>query len=171
MSTANAPGEPIEVLYREHSSWLRNWLRAKLGNAWDAADLAHDTYLRLLNNGTQPAAADSRRYLTQVANGLVIDLFRRRGIESAYLDALALLPQAQVPSEEARAQAIEALMELDRILGDLPPKVRRAFLMCKMDEMSYRDIAQALAVSVSSVEKYIATALGACYLALYDQPL
>ncbi|NVD96881.1 sigma-70 family RNA polymerase sigma factor [Massilia sp. BJB1822] len=159
---------PLHSLYTDHGAWLRNWLRAKLGNAWDAADLAHDTYVRILQAGTRPAAEDSRRYLVQVANGLMIDLFRRRRIEAAYLEALSLLPEAQAPSEESRALAIEALLELDRLLHKLPAKARHAFLLCKLDGLSYREIAVQLGVSVSSVEKYIAAALQACCLALYQ---
>ncbi|UMR32000.1 sigma-70 family RNA polymerase sigma factor [Massilia sp. MB5] len=159
---------PLHSLYTDHGAWLRNWLRAKLGNAWDAADLAHDTYVRILQAGTRPAAEDSRRYLVQVANGLMIDLFRRRRIEAAYLEALSVLPEAQAPSEESRALAVEALLELDRLLHKLPAKARQAFLLCKLDGLSYRDIAAQLGVSVSSVEKYIAAALQACCLALYQ---
>jgi RNA polymerase sigma factor (sigma-70 family) len=168
MSTADASNPPIETLYNDHNSWLRNWLRAKLGNAWDAADLAHDTYVRILHAGTRPAAEDARRYLTQVAGGLMIDLFRRRSIERTYLDELAQLPELLVPSEETRALALEALVELDRMLNRLPPKARRALLLCKLDGLSYSQIGQELGVSVSSVEKYMAAALQACYLSLYD---
>ncbi|KAF1042163.1 MAG: putative RNA polymerase sigma factor FecI [Herbaspirillum frisingense] len=167
MSTVNNSGEPIDRLYQEHCGWLQGWLRAKLGNAWDAADLAHDTYLRILRHETRSAAADSRRYLARIANGLMIDLFRRRSIESAYLEALSWLPEADAPSEETRYLAIEALVELDAILHGLAPKVRQAFLLCKVDGLGYREVAQALGVSVSSVEKYIAAALVACYGAFY----
>jgi RNA polymerase sigma factor (sigma-70 family) len=163
------PSYPLEALYSEHSNWLRQWLRARLGNAWDAADLAHDTYVRILHAGTRPSAEDSRRYLRQVAKGLMVDLLRRRQLEAAYLEAAALLPEVQAPSAEARALALEALVELDAILNTLPPKARRALLLCKLDGLSYRDIAAELAVSVSSVEKYIAAGLLACYGALYHE--
>jgi RNA polymerase sigma-70 factor (ECF subfamily) len=167
MSTIDNSGEPIDRLYQDHCTWLQGWLRSRLGNAWDAADLAHDTYLRLLRHETRPAAEDSKRYLVQIANGLMIDLFRRRSIESAYLEALACLPEAEAPSEEARLLAVEALLELDRILHGLAPKARQAFLLCKVDGLSYREVAQTLGVSTSSVEKYIAAALLACYGAFY----
>ncbi|MGH8815848.1 MAG: sigma factor-like helix-turn-helix DNA-binding protein, partial [Achromobacter pestifer] len=62
-----------------------------------------------------------------------------------------------------RAMAIQALMELDAILNTLPAKAREALLLCKLDGLGYRDIANRLGVSVSSVKKYIATALLACY--------
>ena len=157
----------IEILYADHHGWLYGWLRRKLGSAVEAADLAHDTYLRILHTGRVPDAEQSRRHLAQIANGLVIDLYRRRQIESAYLDAIAHLPPALAPSEEVRALAVEALAELDAILHSLPAKAREALLLCKLDGMGYRDIAAQLGVSVSSVEKYIASALVACYHALH----
>ena len=92
----------------------------------------------------------------------MIDLYRRRQIEAAYLDALARLPQPLAPSAEDCAAAVQALVDIDAVLNGLPPKAREALLLRKLDGMSYRDIATRLRVSVSSVEKYVATALLAC---------
>ena len=102
------------------------------------------------------------QHLAQIAKGLVIDLYRRRQIEAAYLDALARLPQPLAPSAEDCAAAVQALVDIDAVLNGLPPKAREALLLRKLDGMSYRDIATRLRVSVSSVEKYVATALLAC---------
>lgn len=168
MASLKYESRQLETLYADHHGWLRGWLRKKLGNAFDAADLAHDTYLRILRSGRIPSDDHSRRFLTHIANGLVIDLYRRRQIEAAYLDALATQPDNHACSEETRALAIEALIEVDTILHGLQSKARAALLMCKLDGMSYRDIATELKVSVSSVEKYIATALLACYQAMHS---
>jgi len=157
----------VESLYADHHGWLRGLLRRKLGNAFDAADLAHDVYLYLMKTGRIPPADESRRHLTQIANGLVVNLYRRRQIEAAYQEALTLVSDPYSPSEETRALAIEALVQIDAALQSLPPKARRALLLCKLDGMSYRDIAADLRVSVSSVEKYIAAGLAACYLPLH----
>ena len=157
----------IEVLYSDHHGWLQAWLRRKLGNAFDAADLAHDTYLRILARGRAPQPEESRQHLAQIANGLVVDLFRRRHIEAAYADAIAAQPEATVPTPEMRALIVETLLEIDAILASLPAKVRDAFLLCKLEGMAYADIAARLGVSVSSVEKYIARALLACCAAQF----
>jgi RNA polymerase sigma-70 factor (ECF subfamily) len=160
---------PIEVLYVEHHGWLRNWLGKKMGNASDAADIAHDTYVRVLSSDRLFPAHESRRFLTQIANGLVIDLYRRRKIEAAYLDTLANWPEAQIPSEEQRAMLIEQLMQIDTLLHRLPGKTRLALLMCKIDGLPYRDIAGRLAVSVATVERYVVNGLLACYEAAHGQ--
>ena len=69
MSATGTSSQPIEVLYGDHHGWLRGWLRKRLGNAFDAADLAHDTYVRILASGSMPQPDQSRRHLTQIANG------------------------------------------------------------------------------------------------------
>lgn len=162
-----APSQSIAALYQDHHSWLRGWLGKKLGCSHSAADLAQDTYLRLLVSGHIPEVSQSRGHLTQIAKGLVIDLFRRRRIEAAYLDALSVLPEPETPSVETRALIIETLIEIDTLLHKLPYNVRKAFLLCKLDGLNYREIASELNVSVSSVEKYIAQALVACYRAAF----
>lgn len=154
--------QQVEILYADHHGWLHSWLRRKLGNAFDAADLAQDTYLRVLARGYAPRAEESRQHLTQIANGLVVDLLRRRRIEQACLEAIAHLPESQAPSPESRAQIIQTLVEIDAILSSLPANVRNALLMCKLEGLGYREIARKLGVSTSSVEKYIARALVAC---------
>ena len=170
VSTAElALQQQVSSLYTDHHHWLRGLLRRKLGNAFDAADLAYDVYLHLMKTGRMPPAGESRRHLTQIANGMVIDLYRRRQIEAAYLEVLALVPEALAPSEEERALVIEALTEIDAVLHQLPAKARKALLLCKLDGLSYRNIATELQVSVSSVEKYIAAGLLACYQAMHAQ--
>lgn len=166
-----AQQQQLEQLYRDHHSWLSGFLQRRLGCSHSAADLLQDTYLRLLTRGRLPEHAHSRGYLTRIAKGLVIDLYRRRRVEQAYLDELASQPEASHPSPEVQAQAVEALMLVDRLLRGLPNNVSRALLMHRLDGMGYREIAEQLGVSVSSVEKYIARALQHCLMVALEQTL
>ena len=160
--------QQMDTLYREHHRWLSGFLQRRLGCSHSAADLVQDTYLRLLTSGKLPPLEHSRGYLTRIAKGLMIDLYRRRRIESAYLEELALQPETVHPSPEELTQTVEALMTIDRLLQGLPINVRRALLMRRLDGISYAEIAEQLGVSVSSVEKYVARALQACLLAALD---
>jgi RNA polymerase sigma-70 factor (ECF subfamily) len=38
----------VQTLYTSHHRWLHELLRRRLNNAFDAADLAHDTFIRVL---------------------------------------------------------------------------------------------------------------------------
>lgn len=165
MSTAEfaPPQQPVEALYVDHHGWLQGWLRRRLGDAFDAADVTHDTFLRLLVSGRTPTPDQSRAHLAQIAKGLVVDLRRRRAVEASYLDALAHLPEDRVPSLDVQAQAVEALLLLDAALGGLPARVRETFLLARLDGLTYSAIAQRLGISVGAVRKYMLRGAQACH--------
>ncbi|WP_417579633.1 sigma-70 family RNA polymerase sigma factor [Nitrincola sp.] len=72
------------------------------------------------------------------------------------------LSEQFAPSAEEHVLMMEALVSIDALLHRLPDKVREALLLRQLDNLSYKEIAKRLNVSVSSVEKYVAKALQAC---------
>lgn len=160
ISTQHA--EQVEQLYLENRTWLSIFIQRRLGCPDDAADLVHDTYLRVLKSDHIPSGVESKRFLTHIAKGLLIDRYRRKQFEIAYQEHLKSLPEVHALSAEAHVQMIETLMEIDTLLRSLPDKVRQAFIYRQLDHLSYKDIAERLSVSVSSVEKYVAKALQVC---------
>ena len=153
----------IHHLYCDHHGWLQGWLVRKLGNASDAADLAHDTFLRLLTRQTaRSLGSEPRALLTHIAKGLVVDRWRRQDVERAYLQTIAHLPEPEVPSPETRWLILETLYRIEAMLRDLPEKTRQAFLMSQIDGLTYPQIAEELGVSLVSVKRYMRDAFLAC---------
>ncbi|WP_371232917.1 sigma-70 family RNA polymerase sigma factor [Pseudomonas sp. QE6] len=159
----------VHALYSDHHGWLHNWLRSRLGNAADAADLAQDTFVRVLLKPERIELHTPRAFLRVIARGLVIDHWRREELERAYLDAIAHLPEAQVPSAEARQSILQLLENIARLLDGLKPKVRSAFLLAQCEGLPHARIAEQLGVSVRSVERYVAEALFHCYQLRYAE--
>lgn len=160
----------VHQLYSEHHGWLRGWLRSQLSTAADAADLAHDTFVRLLQRRETPPLSTPRAFLRTVARGLVIDHWRREELRRAYLEALAHLPEAQAPDVETREVLLELLERIDRLLDGLKPKVRQAFVLVQCEGLSHKEAAAArLGISLRSVERHVADALYHCYVLRYEQ--
>jgi RNA polymerase sigma-70 factor (ECF subfamily) len=156
----------VETLYSDHHSWLKGWLHRRLGNAEQAADLAHDTFIRLLSSERVPVVLDEpRAFLTTVAQRIVSNYWRREKLEKAYLEALAELPRETAASPENRAIVLEALSELDLLLDGLPGIVRRAFLLSQLDGQTHAHVARGLGISIPTVKRYIVKALQRCYFA------
>ena len=160
-STLPLPAQ-VEGLYTNHHAWLQTWLRRRLGDAFLAADLSHDTFVRLLAREAPAELREPRALLSTIADGLVKNLYRHRRIERAYLDNLGRQPEQTAPSPEAIALVIEALVELDRLLDQLPARVREAFLLSQLDGLRQREIAVRLRVSLPTVKRYLARALEHC---------
>ncbi|TBU76010.1 sigma-70 family RNA polymerase sigma factor [Phytopseudomonas daroniae] len=171
MSSAPPPStsQSIDSLYRDHHGWLHGWLRKRLGDREQAADIAQDTFLRLLLSGRLPSIDEGRSYLAQIARNLVIDQWRRQRIEQAYLDSIGHLSEPESPSLETRAMVIETLLQIDAMLDAMPGKVREAFLLSQFEGLTYPQIAERLQISVSSVQKYMLRAIAACYQVLYAE--
>ncbi|WP_312710892.1 sigma factor, partial [Stenotrophomonas sp.] len=124
-----AQREFLGVLYRDHRCWLQGWLSGRVGCRETAADLTQDTFARLLQDRDLAALREPRAFLTTVARGLAANWFRRQSLERAWLEHLAALPEAVVPSLEDQEVVREALQQIDAMLDGLPAAVRQVFLL------------------------------------------
>ena len=154
----------IEQIYEQHHSWLYGWLKGRLNDACDAADVAHDTFVRILAARNAADIREPRDYLATIARGLVIDRYRRSAIETAYLQALATRPEACAISEEDRVLIIETLMAVDKALAGLGARTQRIFMLSQIEGLTYQQIAVQLQVSLTTVKKHMIRALTECAL-------
>lgn len=154
----------FEYVYIDNQSWLANWLYKKVGCSQLASDLTQDTFIRLLTN-KKNAAIDKhkpRALLTHIAKGLVVDHWRRKDIEQAYLESLQQVSEQAHPDPEHRQLVIETLMRLDQILSELPELTRKIFLLSQLDGQKYKAIAQQLNIAEITVKRHMKTAFIAC---------
>jgi RNA polymerase sigma-70 factor (ECF subfamily) len=164
-NTAMQAEQTLHDLYRDHRGWLESWLRRRMGNGCDAADLSQDTFLRVLASSQKVADLhEPRAYLLTVGKRLLSNFYQRRSLEQAYLNALALLPEDSVPSPEQRWLLLETLQALDELLDGLPTAVRRAFLWSQLEGLGYQQIAERLQVSERTIKRYMAQAYEHCLL-------
>jgi RNA polymerase sigma factor (sigma-70 family) len=168
MYTEHAPdNDAISILYTGHHGWLQGWLRKKLGCAQQAADLAQDTFMRVIVSRNVNEVREPRAYLSTIAHGLVVNHFRRADLERAYLETLENLPQPQAPSPETTALVLEALSEISRILDRLPARAQEIFLLSQLDGLTYPQIAERFGVTVNTVQKSMIKTVQHCYAAIY----
>ncbi|OBY88439.1 RNA polymerase subunit sigma [Pseudomonas sp. AU11447] len=155
----------VQALYLDHHAWLLGWLRKRLRHRDNAADVAHDTFVRILASRDLLGLQEPRAFICTIARRLLIDRARRQAIEQAYLDELArVLDEADGhPSAEQVAEAIDALEQIAHALLGLNAKARMAFLLRHLDGLTHEQIAERLGVSTRMVQKYLVQALLHCH--------
>ncbi len=166
MSAAGSPWQQqMHALYDEHHGWLFGWLRRKLGSSDNAADVAQDSFLRILaSRDALLGVREPRAFLVKTAQRLLIDRARRQALEAAYLRELSLTVEqlAGAPSPEQILETLQALSQIERALDGLAVKPREAFLLHYLEGESHAFIAERLGVSTRMIQKYLVQALLHC---------
>lgn len=158
----------IGALYAAHIDWLRTWLNRHTRCSHRAADLAQDTFCRMLERPDEVLPRAPRGYLATIARRLVIDAARRDRVETAYLEAHRLMAgDCAVPPPSQLAEDVEAIALVAQALEALPERARRAYLLSRLEGWSHAEIAAEIGVSRSMVKQYVAKGYAGCYAAIH----
>ncbi|MCH7378621.1 MULTISPECIES: sigma-70 family RNA polymerase sigma factor [Acinetobacter] len=159
--------DPINTLYRQHHSWLYQWLKRRLNQSEDAADLAHDTFIRILKRKDQLYFDQPRALLTTVAKGILINWYQRKSIEKAYLEALSSRPEYDEISPEQKISAIESLCLINQLLNQMPERQQQVFIWSQLEGLTQQEIANRLNICTRTVMRDLVAVLTQC-LAIMD---
>jgi RNA polymerase sigma-70 factor (ECF subfamily) len=144
-----------------HESALRSWLRSYQLIDADISDIVQETYAVLASMERVDHIIDVKTYMFSVARNLMLRGLRSKRVVS--IDAMAEIELAQLESTEVSLERqTDSRRELQRVaehLETLPPKCRQAFLLRKVDGLSQAQIATAMGISESTVEKHLGKAL------------
>jgi len=160
-------GSALIALYLERRADLVRFFTVRLRSASAAEDLAQDIYVRL-SSLSQPADIQNPvAYLYRLGSNLMLDRLRgeRRTAnrDGAWLDSQTVrVGNEEVslePSAEAAVAARQRLAQLAVALEELSPQTQRVFRMHKFEGLSHPEVAAALGISRSAVEKHMMTAL------------
>ncbi|MBD1552484.1 RNA polymerase sigma factor [Pseudomonas typographi] len=140
----------------------------RVGCRQTAADLVQELFLRFWRR-PQTQVGELRHYLMRSAGNLAIDHLRSEDARERLANGLAPLGDEAVGASPH--QALEAGSELRHVeaaLRALPERTRRIFLLNRIHGRTYAEIAKAMQVSQSAVEKHMMRALQACKASLRD---
>ncbi len=164
----------LDALFRSCARDLRQFLRRRVASPEVAADLAQEAFFRLLRSDQLPdgthAARDARAYLFSIAANLAIDhrrQARRQQTDAVELAAIEAFPDPR-PSAERSSLSREELRVLAGAVETLPPRGRQIFLMHKVEDLSYAEIAAQLGIAKNTVIVHMVRSLAHCRRALAE---
>ena len=132
---------------------IGTWTR-RLKNRQQAEDLAHDTFVRVLES-EGATVEQPRAYLHQTARNIAVDAYRRQDRRDA-LEQDAVydeVPPAGDP--EQYMHAIQLADSIEKALSELPLNCRKIFVWQKIEGRTQAEIAERLGLSKNMVEKYM----------------
>ena len=129
------------------------WTR-RLRNRQQAQDLAHDTFLRVLESRPE-TVEQPRAYLHQMARNIAVDGFRREELRDAKEQAAVPPSSSEAGDPEQYMRAIQLAESVEKALQELPLNCRKVFVWQKIEGLTQAEIAERLGLSKNMVEKYM----------------
>lgn len=152
MDTSRA--EDVEGLFRFHYRKLCLYATHIVGDVDAAEDIVMEQFVKLAERSERQTAVQfPKSYLYQMVRNASLDAVRTSSVVLA-ADVEDDLPDDEDELEERLGREARLWMQIDR----LPPACRRILLMSKQKDMSYKEIAASLGISIKTVEAQIGKA-------------
>jgi RNA polymerase sigma-70 factor (ECF subfamily) len=150
--------QALEELFRRYRSVAYRVAYRLLGNEADALDAVQEAFVKALTHLPSFQGRSSfKTWLLRVVSNAAMDLGRQRGRREALsMDALGSRQREEfepvVPSESSRGLEREDLRhKLQQALAQLPPAQKQTFVLHAEAELSYREVAEVLGISIGTV--------------------
>jgi RNA polymerase sigma-70 factor (ECF subfamily) len=155
---AFTPGVTIEQLYEAEGPRLLRYFQRKTGNCHTAPDLVQDAFARLAGVGRLSELANPAAYLQRIARNLLADRARNRHVRDAFVP-LEEWDAETPPAQEDALVASDMLRLYEAAIAELPERTRMVFLLQRADDLTYRQIAKRLGVTLWTVEYHMKRAI------------
>jgi RNA polymerase sigma-70 factor, ECF subfamily len=141
-----------DLLFRALAPELRMYLARYVGSDAVAEDLVQDLFLAMwARRATMRIEGSMRAYLFTAARNRALNHLKHERIVDRF--RLALIEQLEESDPSTPGEAdILATLEIQRAIETLPPRFRQMFTMSRIQDMSYRQIAMSLRLSIKTVE-------------------
>ncbi len=162
--SAHDKTQDITAAFLENRNGLLRYLLGFLRNTGDAEDVSQEVFIRAYKAAQKRPVKQPKSFLYRIArNAAFTELKRRSDSIIQLVDNLAPELAGQVePSAEENFTQTQRMTIFWQAVDTLPPQCRRVFVMRKVFGFSHKEIAAALAISTSTVEKHLASGLQKC---------
>lgn len=150
-----------QLAYRE---FLRRYkapvfrlIRSTVGDEAEALDLTQETFVAAFQAiGRYDGVRPFRVWIARIALNKCRDWARRRKVRAFFASALPLESAnhvaSDIPAPDRNAADADELSRVRAAMAALPAKLREAVVLCGVEEMSQQEAADALGVTVKTVE-------------------
>jgi len=164
--------QSVEKVIEEHQPRLKAFIRKRVANEQDAADILQDVFYQLSKvDQILDPIGNITAWLYRVARNMIINKRAKRheeelpyyhtddGEDEMMLDLTDLLFDDQAPSPETEYLRSLVWTELENALAELPAEQREAYEMTEMQGLSAKEAARQAEVPLNTIlsRKYYAT--------------
>jgi RNA polymerase sigma-70 factor (family 1) len=149
--------EEFRSLFDLYFKPIRNFIYYRCGDAEMAEDIAQDVFVKLWETRGRIDRRTVKAYLYTIALNMTINQIKRRQLHFRFMKSGSEDRDFDTP--EKLAEMEEYHQKLLGVINELPEGGREVFLMNRLEDLTYNEIAARLNLSVKAVEKRMSKVL------------
>jgi RNA polymerase sigma-70 factor (ECF subfamily) len=150
--------DSLEELFRRYRLVAYRVAYRLLSNEQDALDAVQDAFIKAMVHLPRFEGRSSfKTWLLRVVSNASVDLGRQRGRHETFsIDALGQKNREELEpltwqEPDSNLERADLRRKLQEALAELPPAQRRTFVLHAEAELSYREVADVLGISIGTV--------------------
>lgn len=140
-----------------HFAQVRNYVFFRSGNTEVASDIAQETFLKVWEKRNKVQPEKVKGLLYKIANDLFVSHYRKQKRSYEFFNHYEFNEVSQSPEEQMTFKQLKENYRL--ALDGMPEKQRTVFMMSRVENLKYSEIAEMVGISVKAVEKRMKKAL------------
>jgi RNA polymerase sigma-70 factor (family 1) len=149
--------EEFKKLFEMHFAQVRNYVFFRSGNTELATDIAQETFLKIWEKQNSIQINKVKGLLFKIANDLFISHYRKEQRSFEFFNHYVFDKETQSPEDELAFEELKENYSL--ALDKMREKQRTVFLLSRVENLKYKEIAEMQGISVKAVEKRMKSAL------------
>lgn len=161
----------LTLAFMESEPQLRAQLSRFLSRNEDIEDVLYEAYAKTYDAMQTQTIHAPKVFLLHVSRNLAINQLSKHSSRYEHTEDPYQLGEMYEHSDNTEAQliALEKQQLLDSAIAMLPKQCRKAFLLRCKYQLSYKDIAKTMGISIKTVEKHLAEAIKKCAVVVRPQ--
>ncbi len=154
----------IATVYRQHQNELIHYTTRITACRESAEDITQESFMVLFCEVKRKNIENPRAFLFCVAKNLAFDHLKHKKVTDNYVQSHYPILESSIetPSIEQLLEKNQCVDTIKKVIDELPPRCRDTFILNKVHDMSYCEVAQTVGISESGVEKHIMKGLQYC---------
>jgi RNA polymerase sigma-70 factor (ECF subfamily) len=157
----NGDMSAFDDIYKKYSVRIYSFVFGIIKSKDDAEDIVQEVFIKLWDKRKSLNEHLSfKSFLFTIAYNTTISMIRKRVKEK---DFIMMVRSKQIPlnsdSVDLKLEFQELQEKLDKTIEDLPKRQKQVFVLSRREELSYKEIAKKMGISVNTVENHMSKAL------------
>lgn len=151
----------FKQFFKDQSKSLVSYLYYRFGNKTQAEDVSQEAFTKLWQKCMDVPLEKAKSFLFTVATNLFTSLKRHEQVKLRYQEKSVNIHayDREIETPEYLIIEKEFMEKLTKTIESLPEKQRTAYLLSRVEQKTYREIAEMMEVSVKAIEKLMHKAL------------